>query len=69
MIYDTSFLFFLNSVCLSRAQKEVILPIVQSVMFSEVPLKHPDVEYCSPSEAAPGEQTPYLLFPAYTLLD
>lgn len=36
------------------------------MLFSEDPLKHPAVECCSPSEAAPGESTPYLL---YTLLD
>lgn len=38
--------------------KQVILPIVQSRIFSEDLLKHPAVEYCSPSEAAPGESTP-----------
>lgn len=49
----------------SLCSEEVILPTVQSMMFSEDSLKHPAVEYCSPSEAAPGESTTYLL---YTLL-
>lgn len=38
-------------------------------MFGEDPLKHTAVVYCSPSEAAPGDLTPYLPYPAYTLLD
>lgn len=64
-----SFLFFLYSVCFSVRSKEVIFPTVQSMMFGEDPLKHPAVEHCSPSEAALGESAPYLLCPAYTLLD